>query len=211
MITFQRSISFAGDTAAIPTVHVAIDLPGLEYRLSGETVTRLYSPPAVGTTFDHPTDQTTYRASLSDERLIGDTPDARALAAQYFANAVQQMDLGALEIPASVTYSARGKLLGTADFPVVLIPLSYAPPTAEPAQPVSSGPHPTVTEPLLVAPEALRALLAKLDDIDGRLVLLTVLLITKLSDGTPTFDSSKGTRSEASWSSMGFPPGQTNC
>ena len=192
MITFQRSISFAGDTAAVPTVHVTIDVAGYTYRLGEEAVTRVATTPGVSTTFEHSTAETTYKAGIPDDALLGDTPEARALAVAYYIGAIQRSGLAALDVPISVTYRAEGQVLGSENFAVLMIPFSRSGSRAERTtfEAAVAQPRPPRTDPLLLARTAVYSLLKDLNDVEERLVLMVVMACTKLTDGTPSFDGS---------------------
>ena len=82
----------------------------------------MYATPVASATFEHPTDQASYRVIISGELLADGSSETRALAVRYFMTALEAGGLDAFALPVAVAYrSLDGQLLGTSEFSVLAI------------------------------------------------------------------------------------------
>ena len=189
MITFQRSISFSGDTGDLPSVQVTLEVSRLAFRTSEDVVTRLYATPGASATFEHPTGQNTYRVTVPGELLADDSRETQALAIRYFATAFQTGDLDAFALPVAVAYrSLDGQLLGTSEFSVLAIP-AFASQTLTRASSAAAGRPPMMDSLVALDRAQLLALRAKVGGLDDDAeLLLAVLGCTRVADDIPSFN-----------------------
>ena len=187
MITFQKSISFDGDSDALPSVRVTLEVPQLTFEASDDLVIRQYSERTSSVTFDHATIEHTYVANLADDLLADDTLDTLLLANRYYANAFTTGDIESYVLPVAVTYrSLDGQLLGTDDLSVLAIPI-FAPSDVD----MTHGDlQPVAIQGFMLFDRArMLALRAKVDgQISDQLLLVAVALCTSVTDGIPTFN-----------------------
>jgi hypothetical protein len=188
MITFQRSISFSGDTGDLPSVQVTLEVPRLAFRTSEDVVTRLYVTPGASATFEHPTGQNTYRVTVPGELLADDSGETQALAIRYFVTAFQAGDLDAFALPVAVAYrSLDGQLLGTSEFSVLAIP-AFASRTVTRALGTAADRPPVIDSLVAFDRAELLALRAKVGLDDDSVLLLAVLGCTRVADDIPSFN-----------------------
>jgi hypothetical protein len=198
VITFQRSISFSGDTDDLPSVQVTFEVPRLAFMTSDDVVTRLHATAGASATFEHSTGQNTYRVTAPGGLLADDSRDVQALAVRYFRTAFQTCDLDAFVLPVTVVYrSLDGQLLGTSEFSVLAIP-AFASQTPATATSRTAVRLPTMDSVVVLDRADLLALRARVPEIvDDSVLLLAVLGCTTITDDTVSFNEA-GTEQVAS-------------
>jgi Papain-like cysteine protease AvrRpt2 len=198
VITFQRSVSFSGDTHDLPSVQVTFEVPRLAFSASDDVVTRLYATPAASATFEQPTDLTTYRVIVPGAPLADDSRETQALAARYYTTAFQSGDLDAFVLPVTAAYrSPDGQLLGTSGFSVLAIP-TFASQTNTRASSRTAVHPPTMDSVVVLDRADLLALRSKVRGVDDSVLLLALMGCTTIADGTPSFNEA-GPTEVARW------------
>ena len=126
MITFQHTLSYAGDPTKTSATSVQINLqvPVFEYaQMSDASVSRIATQTSQAAAVTEALAAKSYRIPLADSFITGDDSSSLALATSYAFGVMQTGDIDALTVTAAVQYkSLDGDVLGQESIDVLVLP-----------------------------------------------------------------------------------------